>query len=208
MTGSLIKVCGLTDPANIREVVSLRPDWIGMIFHPSSPRYVGRPESLSFLNDLEPPTKKMGVFVNSSLEEIREITGVIRFDGIQLHGHESPGLCQQLRDDGYLVFKAFGISPGIGFDATLPYLNAVDFFLFDTWSPGHGGTGKQFDWGRLDEYHGDIPFLLSGGLTPETRSFPVHPRFAGVDLNSRFETSPGIKDVGLLKTFINHYRNE
>jgi phosphoribosylanthranilate isomerase len=207
MTGRLVKICGLTDADNIREVISLKPDMTGLIFHPGSPRFVGDPSKLAFLNDLPGRPLTVGVFVDPDPEEIRSAHQLVHLDIIQLHGSESPGLCRQIRDDGHGVIKAFGIRTGFDFSLTDHYLGIADYFLFDTAGPKHGGTGEQFDWNLLDLYHGETPFLLSGGLTPDTKTFPKHAQLAGIDLNSRFETNPGIKNIKLLHYFLNHYRN-
>jgi phosphoribosylanthranilate isomerase len=208
MTGGIIKICGLTYPPNIRQVLALKPDWIGLIFYPPSPRFVKDPGKLDFLDETDPSVRKLGVFVNPKYDEIMEVTTRIHFDGIQLHGRETPEFCQRMRNEGFRVIKSFGISPDFDFNLTHHYAESVDYFLFDTGSPKYGGTGEQFDWDLLYDYEGDTPFLLSGGLSPDTRVFPDHPRFAGVDLNSRFETAPGIKDIGKLQQFINQFRNE
>jgi phosphoribosylanthranilate isomerase len=207
MTGKIIKICGLTDPGNIMDVISQGPDWIGMIFYPLSPRYVANPGKLAFLKEMTSGVKKIGVFVNQEYPGIREILDKVPLDGIQLHGNEPPELCRRLKDHGYLVIKAFGIGRHFRFTAVEPYCAAADFFLFDTPSPRHGGTGEPFDWNRLQEYQKEVPFLLAGGISPDMEDFPGHPKLAGVDLNSRFETSPGIKDIRLLEGFINRYRN-
>ena len=208
MTRAIIKICGLTEPDNIRQVLELHPDWIGLIFYPPSPRSVRNPARLDFLNDIDHPVQTMGVFVNSTHDEIMKVAGAVYLEGIQLHGHETPGLCRKLRNQGFIVVKSFGVNPGFDFMTTLPYDGVADYFLFDTGSPQYGGSGEQFDWNLLDNYHGDTPFLLSGGISPETNMFPGHPKFAGVDLNSRFEISPGIKDTGLLQKFIKQFRDE
>ena len=208
MTGRLVKICGLTDPGNILEVIRLRPDFIGLIFHPGSPRYVSDPEKLGFLNKLPHRPMVTGVFVDSDIARIREISRKIRLDVIQLHGSEPPAYCEELQKDNQMVIKAFGISNGFDFQKTEPYGGLVRYFLFDNASPKFGGTGQSFDHEILSNYQGDTPFLLSGGISSEKRIFPNHRQFAGVDLNSRFETSPGIKDIDLLKTFLKSFRNE
>ncbi|MFA6128628.1 MAG: phosphoribosylanthranilate isomerase [Bacteroidales bacterium] len=208
MTGGLVKICGLRDPRNILDVIQLKPDLIGLIFYPGSKRYISNPESLEFLNDFQDRPLVTGVFVNPEIGEIRNISKIIKLDAIQLHGAETPEFCEALRTDNHIVIKAFGIESGFDFSLSDPYRGHADYFLFDTGTPGSGGSGKQFDWDLLDLYHGDTPYILSGGISPDTTILPVSPQMAGVDLNSRFETTPGVKSIDLLKKFLKKFRNE
>ncbi len=222
----LVKICGLRDPENIREVFQLNPDFAGLIFHPGSPRCVTDLDSLRFLNPNNPPVhiitantsqtpgtltgqpKIVGVFVDADIRQIIEINKVVHLDAIQLHGSETPETCKAIRELGFMIIKAFGIKSGFDFTSISAYEGLVDYFLFDTASPKHGGTGLQFDWAVLDEYQGKTQWMLSGGISPETNEFPTHKLMMGVDLNSRFEIAPGIKDIGLLKKFIKNFRDE
>jgi phosphoribosylanthranilate isomerase len=204
----LVKICGLRDPENIREVFGLKPDLAGLIFHPKSPRYVSDPSNLVFLNELKERPLIAGVFVNPGREMILDVAKILRLDIIQLHGTESPKMCEYLRGMGYSVIKAFGIGEDFDFSQTIPYEGMADYFLFDSRSREFGGSGHPFDWSRLVEYRGTTPWFLSGGLSPETRTIPSDPLMAGVDLNSRFESAPGVKDTGLLQQFLKHYRDE
>ena len=223
MMSRLVKICGLRDPENIRKVLNLNPDLIGFIFHPASPRCVSDLDSLSFLNPLvsinqantvqAPGTlterpKVVGVFVDPEVRDILEITRVLHLDAVQLHGSETPETCKAIRDLGFKIIKVFGIKSGFNFTSVSAYEGLADYFLFDTASIKHGGTGLQFDWALLDEYQGKTPWILSGGISPETNEFPTDRLMVGVDLNSRFESAPGIKDIGLLKKFINQFRDE
>jgi phosphoribosylanthranilate isomerase len=207
MTTRLIKICGLKDPENLLDVLQLKPDLIGFLFYPKSPRFVEDPESLRFLNNIPGRPLIVGVFVNPDLRSIREITKILRLDAIQLHGEETPEFCEVVRKDNHAVIKAFGVHPGFDFYQTARYRGHADYFLFDTASPKMGGTGEQFDWDLLDFYHGETSYFLSGGLTPETQIIPNHIQMAGVDLNSRFETAPGIKNIGFLQKFLKQVRN-
>jgi phosphoribosylanthranilate isomerase len=208
MITGLVKICGLKDPANILDVIRLKPDLIGLIFYPRSPRYIPDPKNFEFINELPDRPLTVGVFVNPASQEVRKISQVLQLDAIQLHGSETPGLCQALRAEGHAIIKAFGIHTGFDFNVTEPYRNHADYFLFDTGSHMHGGTGNQFEWELLNKYHGETPFLLSGGLSPLTQVLPIHARMAGIDLNSRFETAPGYKDIDLLKEFLKQFRHE
>ena len=201
INGKLIKVCGMTDGENIRAVEALGVDLIGFIFWPGSPRCVRQTPSY-----LPAKAKRVGVFVDATREEILRRHESYRFDCVQLHGSESPGFCAQLRErDGLTVIKAFGIAEEAVRLTVAGYEGACDLFLFDTKTPGHGGSGKRFDWSIMDDYEEKTRFLLSGGIGPDTvdtlHDF-IYPFLAGFDLNSRFETAPGIKDPELLEIFL------
>jgi phosphoribosylanthranilate isomerase len=203
-----LKICGLRDPENIRAVIGLGPEFIGLIFYPGSSRYVTDPESLTFLNNLNEKPLITGVFVDPRPEDLAEANGIIHLDAIQLHGSESPAFCKSVRDRGFLVIKAFGINGPDDFRDTRSYEGSADFFLFDTGGNGAGGTGRKYDRTWIRSYAGNTPFLISGGITPEETRFPGHDYLAGADINSRFEDAPGMKNIGLLKTYINEFRNE
>ena len=194
----IIKVCGMREAENIREVTKLGIDWLGMIFWPKSKRYVAEPPSY-----LPSQVKKVGVFVDASLEDIRQHIMDYDLDIIQLHGHESPEYVRAL--DPEIIIKAFNIATAEDLAQTKPYEGIVDYFLFDTKAQLPGGSGEQFDWSVLSHYEGATPFLLSGGIGPDDaeriKAFH-HPRCIGIDLNSRFELAPGLKDVNLLREFI------
>lgn len=208
----MTKVCGMRDAQNIRDVESLGVDWIGMIFWPKSKRYVA--EVPSYLPE---HLKKVGVFVDSTLDDILQHISDYQLDIIQLHGQESPDFAKALKP--HTIIKAFNIEKADDLLQTEKYEGIADYFLFDTRKPPRevggwlppGGTGEKFDWSVLTAYQGKTPFLLSGGIGPEdaesVRSFH-HPRCIGIDLNSRFESEPGFKDINQLKTFINKLRYE
>ena len=194
----MIKVCGMRDAENIREVEALGIDLMGFIFWPNSKRYVSKkPE------DLPVSCKRVGVFVDESIDTVRHIADDYALDMIQLHGSESPEYAQKLHE--WKVIKAFNIATKEDLKATKPYEGIVDYFLFDTKGQSVGGNGEKFDWNVLDHYDGKTPFLLSGGIGPDdakrVKKFN-HPQCIGIDLNSRFEISPGLKDVKKLKRFI------
>jgi len=217
-----IKVCGMRDGENIRWVAALGVDWIGMIFWDKSPRYVTMiPTDAGIIPDRADTTpktdiKRVGVFVDEMPQNI--ITRAVNFelDLIQLHGHETPTMIRNLRRTldpdirpGIQFIKAISVSCRDDIAAYKPYEDCVDYFLFDTKCPTVGGSGSQFDWSVLEAYNGSKPFLLSGGIGPDdaerVKAFH-HPQCIGIDLNSRFETAPGVKDVDLLRTFIQHIK--
>lgn len=199
-----IKVCGLTTPDNIERIAALDVDMLGFIFYPPSPRCIlGKTSPLQMVM-LGAGKKKVGVFVNETLAKVCDTANLYRLDMVQLHGQESPEYCQLLRIK-FGILKAFPIASAADFEATKTYEGVCDYFLFDTKGPSHGGNGFAFDWTVLEAYTGNTPFLLSGGIAPddvEKIEALKHPKLEGVDLNSRFETSPGVKDPNLLTPFI------
>jgi len=191
-----IKVCGMKVPENIRAVTALQPDYIGLIFYPHSPRFVGY-EPNEELTGLRLPAKKVGVFVDKDFSTIKSIIQLYQLDAVQLHGNESAETCAALRET-VAVIKAFGVDENFDFNQLEAYANSVDYFLFDTKTASHGGSGEIFNWQVLENYHLNIPFFISGGLSPENLPSVLklkHPAFYGVDLNSRFEVKPGLKDI-------------
>jgi phosphoribosylanthranilate isomerase len=204
----LLKICGLKYPENIKAVANLKPDFMGFIFYPKSPRYA-EPLDSAVLNDLPATIKKIGVFVNEDLENILTIAYKYKLDGLQLHGTELVDMCRELKKLGYVVIKAFPIAEAYNFKVTKSYEGVCDFFLFDTKTDAYGGSGVKFNWQMLKEYTGDTPFLLSGGIAAddaEAIQKIEHPKFAGIDLNSKFEVKPGLKNISLLKDFITNFQ--
>lgn len=196
----LIKVCGMTEAENIRDVEQQGVDMIGFIFYHKSPRCLCEmPEYLPAR------AKRVGVFVNESKDNILMYADRFGLDYIQLHGNESPEYCRSLSSNGLHLIKAFSLSLPKDLLAASDYGGLCDYYLFDTKTPHYGGSGNQFDWNLLHRYNGSTPFLLSGGINPYSakaiRKFH-HPRFAGIDLNSRFEKLPGIKDVERISNFL------
>ncbi len=192
----LIKVCGMRSPDQVKQVEEFA-DYVGFIFYQHSQRFV---ESTPVVSK----AKKVGVFVNATLDEVRQSIAKHSLDVVQLHGNETPEFCQELKANVEII-KAFGVQPDFSFSETKAFEAKVDFFLFDTKTPGYGGSGKQFDWSLLSNYQGETPFLLSGGLHPnalEEIQNLRHPKMMGLDLNSGFEIAPANKDVDLLRTFI------
>ena len=194
----IVKVCGMREAENIRKVEALGIDLIGFIFWPKSSRYVSeRPAYL--------PTncKRVGVFVDEDIEVVKKIAHDYALDYIQLHGHESTAYCAQLK--GLKLIKAFNIATAEDFGQTKSYEKLVDYFLFDAKGKSVGGNGTKFEWSVLDNYHGPTPFILSGGIGPNdatsVRRFH-HPQLAGIDLNSKFEDAPALKNIQKLKTFL------
>ncbi len=195
-----IKVCGLRDADNIKAVAALAPDYIGLIRYERSPRYVANIEATR-IDALPDNIIKTGVFVNESAENIQLLIDRYSLDAIQLHGSESADFAAAFKNK-VVVLKAFGVDADFDFERLKDYVGKVDFFLFDTKTAAHGGSGETFDWNVLGKYNLNVPFFLSGGLSIDNIDQIAkikHPQFYGVDLNSRFETSPGVKDIQKLE---------
>jgi phosphoribosylanthranilate isomerase len=204
-----IKICGMLDGQNIIGVSELNPDILGFIFYQESPRYAALVLDPATIGKIPGKIKKAGVFVNADFEEIKATIKRYSLDIAQLHGNEKPAACERLKETGITVIKAFNIRDRNGFKLCSTYKTSTDYFLFDASSSAHGGSGIKFDWKLLDEYDLDHPFFLSGGIGPQdTNNIKglKNPSFYGIDINSRFETSPGIKDIMSLNTFISGLR--
>jgi phosphoribosylanthranilate isomerase len=202
-TNLKIKVCGMRDHANIKAVATLLPDYMGFIFYEKSKRYVGRNYLVPELNG---SIVKVGVFVNQSTKEIVELSKENGIDHLQLHGIELPTQCAELKKIGYTIIKAFSMSDDFDFNRLKVFRSVVDNFLFDTKGEGYGGTGKPFNWDVLEKYGQEVPFFLSGGISLlnaekalRIRDMNIH----ALDVNSGFESEPGVKDVTKLTTLFN-----
>ncbi len=198
--GKLIKVCGMREADNIRSVEALGVDMMGFIFYRKSPRYVA-----SLPGYMPTTASRVGVFVGESIEEIARIVELFALDFVQLHGSESVEFCEAVAGLGVKVIKAFSVGEQFDFKLTEAYCSVCDLFVFDTKCSGYGGSGEQFDWSLLQNYCGSTPFLLSGGIAVgEVNSLKEfsHSQLLGYDLNSRFEIAPAVKDVELLKNFL------
>ena len=195
----------MREAENIREVEALGIDMMGFIFWPKSSRYVSQCPDY-----LPKRVKRVGVFVDEDPEQVKRLADDYGLDYIQLHGHETPEVISYLRTPALphpRIIKAFNISTAEDLIQTQPYEGLVDGFLFDAKGKSVGGNGEKFNWGVLDAYKGSTPFLLSGGIGPDdaerVNAF-YHPKCIGIDLNSRFELAPGLKDIVKLKEFISN----
>ena len=204
-----IKVCGLLNPENIEEVCALEPDFVGYIFHPGSKRFVGATPDPAIFRIPQPVIAKVGVIVDEDISRAKQIYSQYQLDLLQLHGNESPQYCRILKDEGIAVIKAFKPDTDQGLRSIRDYPDGVRYILFDTPGKEPGGTGRKFDWDLLDGLSFPYPFLLSGGIGPddgESIREIEHEALFGVDVNSRFELSPGMKDIIPLETFIKEIR--
>ena len=221
-----IKVCGMREPDNIRAVNELGIGMMGFIFYPKSPRYV---RSITTHTGIIPnmanakikdsskscahKPKKVGVFVNEMPQTVITHAYNYELDYLQLHGEERPIYIENLKRTlvpdilpNIKIIKALSINNVEDVKKWHVYADCIDMLLFDTKCKTYGGSGEQYDWEILNAYDGNIPFLLSGGVGPEDveriKKFN-HPMCAGIDLNSKFEDAPGIKNIEKLRTFIN-----
>lgn len=200
-----VKVCGMRQRENILRLVSeVNPDWMGLIFYPKSPRFVAD-ELAAQIDGID--VKKVGVFVNENLEDVLQKIELFRLSAVQLHGNESVGFVGDLSQKTAVeIWKVVSVKEAIDWDALRVYLPFVSKFLFDTATTEHGGSGKKFNWDVLKSYPFETGFLLSGGLDEESVAEVLAlsqevPQLEGVDLNSRFEDAPGLKNVDRLKNF-------
>lgn len=187
----------MTQPTNIAAVSDLPIDYMGFIFYPKSARYTAHPDTHLVPDRI----KKVGVFVNETGYFISDKVNALSLDTVQLHGDESVELCKGIRQKSIQVIKAFGIDDVFDWNSLASYLPVVDLFLFDTKSPQHGGTGQTFNWQKLKEYPFEKPYFLSGGLSLENIAEAAafeDDRLIGLDLNSKFEIEPGLKNINTL----------
>lgn len=199
-----LKVCGMRNSINIQSLLEVQPDYMGFIFYEKSPRYVGEELDTELLKTLPRNIRKVGVFVNAHPDLLLRTVKKYNLDMVQLHGNETPEVCRGLRSRGLTIIKAFSISEGFNFSRLNNYKSHCDYFMFDTKGETLGGTGQSFNWEILKNYDNQKPFFLSGGISPvhaemvgELKGLNLH----AVDINSKFETSPGLKNIEKIKTF-------
>ena len=200
-----IKVCGITQLKQLQQLDGLNIEYAGMIFVKDSPRYVGDSLDKDAVKNADFDLKKVGVFKNPEMIDVLDAIDEYGLDVVQLHGEESPEMCEDLSDE-VEVIKVFNLTGDEDVDALVADYDAVcDYYLFDTKAEGEtGGTGKKFDWKILTKAKIEKPFFLSGGIAVEDiaalKKFK-HPDYFGVDINSRFEKEPGVKDMGQVLLF-------
>jgi len=203
-----VKVCGIAEEEQLQKLSTLGATFAGLIFYPKSPRYVLRHLTTSQIKK-ENNINKVGVFVNAAIEDVLHMVDECRLHMVQLHGDESPRYCEKIAD--YIsVVKAFRVSDTDNIQWRIQeYRGVCDMFLFDTEGAGYGGTGKKFNWEKLKNVQVGKPYFLSGGIEPgdarRLKEFAAQPEskaLFAVDINSRFELSPGVKDMDKVKTFI------
>ena len=200
----------MREPENILAVGNLRPDYMGFIFYPKSPRYVG--EHFEIPAGLPASVSRVGVFVNAETQEMLSVSKRLSLQYLQLHGSESVEQVRALRDAGMKIIKVFSVDGQFDFTKLYPYESYVDYFLFDTKGKYHGGNAMAFDWEILKGYNQKIPFFLSGGITPENvnkietlAGMNLH----ALDINSGVEVQPALKDpakVRQVQQFVNEMK--
>ncbi len=201
-----IKICGITEMKQLQQLDGLDIDFAGLIFYPESPRYVGDKLNKKEVKKADFDLKKVGVFVNPEMIDVLDAIDDYGLEVVQLHGDESPEMCEDLSSE-VEVIKAFRITGNEDIDKLVaPYDAVCDYYLFDTGGlkESFGGTGQQFDWNILSKAKIEKPFFLSGGIGVEdaakVKAFK-HPDLFGVDINSKFESAPGVKDMKLILQF-------
>jgi phosphoribosylanthranilate isomerase len=205
-----IKVCGMTSADQVLQLDEMGVEFAGFVFYPKSPRYVYRFMPRAEIKKIRGKSiNKVGVFVNATVEEVLEAVDDCGLYLVQLHGDETPKYCEKIAN--YVtVVKAFRLRED---DNILwkvkDYVDIADMFLFDTEGAGYGGTGRKFDWNVLKGLNIGKPFFLSGGIEPgdieklkEFAKEPVAKDLFSIDVNSKFETSPGVKDMDKLREFV------
>jgi len=209
-----IKVCGMTQAEQVDKLADLGVTFAGFIFYPKSPRYVFKHMNTTQIRK-ENNINKVGVFVNAPVEEVLHMVDECRLHMVQLHGDESPKYCEKIAD--YVsVVKAFRLSDNDSVQWMIrPFMDVCDMFMFDTMGVGYGGTGKKFDWNMLQGETIGKPFFLSGGIEPgdeeKLKTFttePVAKALFAVDINSRFELAPGIKELDKIKAFAENLKDQ
>lgn len=183
-------------PENIQETARLLPDYMGFIFYEKSPRFFD-----GILPEIPEDIEKVGVFVNAGLDDILEKIKKYGLQLVQLHGNETPAFCDLLQHINVKIIKAFSVDDTFDFETIAPYENVCDYFLFDAKGKNHGGNGVTFNWRLLKNYPSGKPFFLSGGIGLEELSSIKKQRLPiyAVDINSKFETAPGLKNIQQLK---------
>jgi len=197
-----LKICGMRDAENISGVNALSPQYMGFIFYRKSPRFVGDDFVMPAISH---GIKKVGVFVNETTDAILNAAARHDLSLIQLHGHEPPAQCRDLKAKGLGVIKAFSVGDDFDWRVVEPYKTVADFFLFDTKGKYYGGNAQAFDWSLLRKYDQEIPFFLSGGLSPENIAGIIELKgmnLYALDVNSGVEDSPGVKNISRIASVL------
>lgn len=215
-----LKVCGLRDPDNIMALSKLPIDLMGFIFYKDSPRYASDPALIKWLDENREALahiQNVGVFVNAAIEYVLNKVHDYQLDFVQLHGDESAEYCREIQSYWDIstmrrarLIKAFAVDEQFDFSETKPYETSCSLFLFDTKSGNYGGSGKQFNWELLQNYQGNTPFLLSGGIdenaVAKIRALSFNQLY-GVDINSKFEIEPGLKEADKVAQFAQNLKS-
>lgn len=207
-----VKICGLNDPENLQAIQVFNPDLLGFIFYEKSPRRLDLDRMEKPIQELETSAKKVGVFVDAPIDHVLAYCQLLGLDYCQLHGDESLDYVQTIKATGLKIIKVFRMGKvGVQTHQLDAFDGLCDYFLFDTNTKNYGGSGKKFDWSLIKQYKGNTPFILSGGIDPEDAAQVEqfdHPLFEGIDLNSRFESEPGVKNTDSLNQFFTALKNQ
>lgn len=202
----IVKVCGLTQQDNLNRVIDAGAHWVGFNYYPKSPRFL---HGDTVLLSHDETIKRVGVFVNEDIEKVLAMAERHSLDIIQLHGGESSEYCRTIRKD-YPVMKVFSIDKNFQFESCTQF-DFCDFFLFDTKSKAFGGSGRKFEWNKIQEYNMNIPFIIAGGIKAsdiKEINTLCHNKLLGIDINSGFETKKGIKNPGRIESFIKKLKRQ
>lgn len=201
----------MREAENIRQLLVLKPDYMGFIFYEKSSRFVGEELEEDLLKSFPFTTRKVGVFVNATAAYILDMYKKYELDYVQLHGEELPDFCKSLKHKGVNIIKAFSIDENFNFGKLQNYKPYCDFFLFDTKGEQRGGNGISFNWSILDKYDNEKPFFLAGGISLENahnvleiKDLKIH----SLDVNSKFEISPALKNIDMLEELMNMIKPE
>jgi phosphoribosylanthranilate isomerase len=209
-----IKVCGMTKVDQVKQLDEMGVEFAGFIFYPKSPRYVFKSMPATEIKKIRGKINKVGVFVNADPDEILKIVDACGLYLVQLHGDENPRVCERIAN--YVsVIKAFRVSEDDNIEWKIrEYYDAVDMYMFDTEGVGYGGTGKKFNWQLLKGQNIRKSFFLSGGISPDDaenlkafQNDPVAKDLFAVDINSKFEIMPGVKDMAKVKLFVEQLKS-
>jgi phosphoribosylanthranilate isomerase len=197
-----LKICGMRELQNIREVAALQPDYMGFIFYPASPRFVGY--DFKVPTDFPSTIKRVGVFVKTEIHAIIEQAKIHSLDYVQLHSNESVVQCEKVTSAGHGVIKVFSVDEQFDFNTTNQFQHCADYFLFDTKGKYYGGNATSFDWTLLTKYNQQKPFFLSGGIMVDQvaaiqalKGMNIH----ALDVNSGVEVAPAVKSINQIREF-------
>ncbi len=198
----------MRDAENIKALVELKPDFIGFIFYDKSPRFVGNTLDAELIQSIPREIRKVGVFVNATVDYILQNVKKYGLNYVQLHGNETPDFCKNLRMKGVNIIKAFRLDESFIFSQLNNYKPHVDFFLFDAKGDGYGGNGVTFDWSILKKYDNQKPYFLAGGISLDNLDelASITPKPYSLDVNSKFEVEPGVKDIDKIAELITKMR--
>lgn len=210
-----IKICGIKYQDNLEAIAAFQPDYLGFIFYPKSKRFMAEELQSEKVIAATTEIQRVGVFVNEPIPSLLKAAKTFDLSVLQIHGDESPAYLQELQlllehyPKPLKVVKAFGVAEDFDFNELEAYKPFVDYFLFDTKTKAYGGSGKQFNWSILEQYDNEKPLWLSGGIGVEELEEVAQLKDLNlhlIDMNSRLELKPGLKDINKTKQAIEKIR--